>query len=1049
MRKIITILTTAALICNLPMPALPAQAAARSGKCGDNITYTFADGVLTLTGTGATDDYDLIYDMDAFQRIIEEHDSQNSPDPDAPDDGAETEEPPQDTEPDPDDLYPEPFEPDLRDYCYTSAPWGTWASEIKTVQIGAGITKLGKFSFAATAMETLELPETLTVIGDYAFQAADLPASVRLPDSVTEIGENAFNDCKALAELQFPASLQKIGKFAFSGCDALSEAALPDSVTEIGSSAFAFCKGLRTVHIPAKLQAIPSSMFSNTALTTLLIPENITEIGHHAFCNSKIEQITVPDSVQTLGTHCFTSCQKLTEVTLPDHLTELPADCFSYCYALREIRIPSACKTIGGGCFTCCSVLDSVTLPEGLKTIGALAFSACPALTSAVLPDSIETLGEGAFAVSGLKEINFPPLLTALPDECYGSTKLEAVTIPERIREVGESCFQNCKSLKSIVFPDTDIRLGAGCLGSCESLTEVHLPAHCKEIPFSMFAHCSALETLAIPDTCEKIGNYSFMNCSALKALKIPDGVPAIEEYTFKSCTSLQKIAIPPSVKQISSQAFAKCEKLTEVSFSEGLETIDAKAFDGAPLHEVILPDSIKELGRMCFYTCDTEVFKLPAHTVRISSNALPKAWVEKQKSFVLICDNQLYQYRGSDTEVIVPEGVKSIMQNAFSDDAGCKAVSIKLSSTVESIEQGAFSCQTLETLEIPENVTDISTDALRSCPNLKLIRGELYSSANALAKYAKVEFEAQNPEDLGEAVYPQTDTETFSFGNFGEVFGSSYHVTPWNQAMLCDHTSSPSHIQEAVQSGWRGSCFGLSAVTVLVKSGILPLSVLDPNAKTLHDVKPTAQALDVINFYQLAQSKNSDSRNDLRAVQLQQLLHAANCANKVNHGGSPFLLSLTTATGGHAVVGYGLEAGEWTWDDAVYDRRILIWDSNYVEQNDEAMLYFNKDTLHWTIPAYNIRFTQDFTSDVGMIADIIPHPEQLNRLPFQGDQPLSGDADRNNQVTVADAVLLARYVAEDAALSYTGELNADTNADSIIDMTDVFAVLRSITYAK
>ena len=60
MRKFITILTTAALLCNLPVPELTVQAETLSGKCGYNVTYTVADGVLTLTGTGATYDFERI-----------------------------------------------------------------------------------------------------------------------------------------------------------------------------------------------------------------------------------------------------------------------------------------------------------------------------------------------------------------------------------------------------------------------------------------------------------------------------------------------------------------------------------------------------------------------------------------------------------------------------------------------------------------------------------------------------------------------------------------------------------------------------------------------------------------------------------------------------------------------------------------------------------------------------------------------------------------------------------------------------------------------------
>lgn len=1064
MRKFITILTTAALLCNLPVPELTVQAETLSGKCGYNVTYTVADGVLTLTGTGATYDFERYFDEQAYDQALDAYyskyesgsempDETGEPPQDQDTEPSEAEHDPQDTEPDdPDDPedpdLPPDGAPDYDDFYRSTAPWGNACSEITTVRIGEGITQIGTYAFAAFQLETVELPETLKVIGDYAFEGANLPAELRIPDSVTEIGTFAFQGCETLIEVQFPASLQNIGNGAFSECITLQKAELPDSVTEAGESVFACCWALQKIHIPAKLQKIPNSMFSNTAITELQIPENITEIGNNAFNSTNIETLTVPEQIQALGKRSFSNCRNLTEVTLPDHLTVLPENCFESCSALKEIRIPSACTAISDGCFLNCTALESVTFPEGLRSVGQLAFASCSALTALTLPDSLETLGDGAFGASGLKKVNFPPLLTVLPAECFSGAQFETLTVPESIREVGDSCFQNCPSLKSIVFPDTDIRLEAGCLGACESLTEVHLPAHCKEIPFSMFAHCSALKTIEIPESCRIIGSCSFMACTELQKVTIPEGVTEIADNTFTQCSSLQKITIPKGVRSIGKQAFRACNHLTEVTFSEGLETVGTRAFENTALREVILPDSIKELGTQSFYTCGAEVFKLPAHEVKIGSNALPKAWLEKQDGFVLICGSQLYQYRGSETEIVIPEGVSEIMPNAFTDENGCAAVSIKVGSTVKSIAQGAIACSTLESLEIPDSVETININAVRSCPNLKVIRGEMYSEAHALAMQLKVKFEPLHPEEIGETVFPQNDTENFSFGNTGEVFGSAYHVTPWNLAVLCDASASPKGIQATAAGGWKGSCFGLSAVTVLVKNGLLPLSALDPDAKTLHDVRPSQQALDVINYYHLAQNILIDSRNDVRAVQLQMMLKAAHAAVSVNHGASPFILSLATPAGGHAVVGYGMESGEWTWDDAVYDRRILLWDSNFSGLDEKAALYFNTETLRWTLPAYSMTFTQDFMSDNGFIADVIQDVDRISSLPYDSVKPLPGDADRNDKVNAADAVLLAKYTAEDASLSHTGAYNADLNGDGILDLTDVRAVLRKITAA-
>ena len=48
-------------------------------------------------------------------------------------------------------------------------------------------------------METLEIGNGITKIGNHAFEQTDI-TSITIPDSVTAIGEQAFNGCTSLME---------------------------------------------------------------------------------------------------------------------------------------------------------------------------------------------------------------------------------------------------------------------------------------------------------------------------------------------------------------------------------------------------------------------------------------------------------------------------------------------------------------------------------------------------------------------------------------------------------------------------------------------------------------------------------------------------------------------------------------------------------------------------------------------------------------------------------------------------------------------------------
>ena len=96
-------------------------------------------------------------------------------------------------------------------------------------------------------LKTIKLPDTVTVIGSYAFSDCQME-SVDIPNSVTSIGDDAFNACLRLTSITIPSGVTSIGGRAFYGCSSLTSITIPDSVTSIGQSAFDGCSKLATIN---------------------------------------------------------------------------------------------------------------------------------------------------------------------------------------------------------------------------------------------------------------------------------------------------------------------------------------------------------------------------------------------------------------------------------------------------------------------------------------------------------------------------------------------------------------------------------------------------------------------------------------------------------------------------------------------------------------------------------------------------------------------------------------------------------------------------------
>ena len=270
--------------------------AAAGNKCGDSLYWELDGNTLTITGSGAMDDYGD-----------------------------------------------------------SGAPWCGDAQSITEIILPEGLTYIGSFAFEYCDIGSIALPESLETIGDEAFLECSSLMEIHLPAGVTSVHPLAYyvtpvrfitvDEANTVYKAENNVLLTKDGTTALlvpfagdvlipEGVTALDENALaerrpdtltiPTTLTDVDGSTFAWSRvgeyivtdgnpslrstdGLLLSADGARLIA------AGTAETSVTVPDSVTEIGSWCWPNAyysmtcDLEEVTIPDSVTVFGDHAVPS----------------------------------------------------------------------------------------------------------------------------------------------------------------------------------------------------------------------------------------------------------------------------------------------------------------------------------------------------------------------------------------------------------------------------------------------------------------------------------------------------------------------------------------------------------------------------------------------------------------------------------------------------------------------------------------------------------------------------------------------------------------------
>ena len=384
--------------------------------------------------------------------------------------------------------------------CDEEMPWWEFRSQINRVVIESGVTTVGSNAFNNFHnLTAVELPGTLTAIGDYAFAWSNI-AEITIPDSVVTIGAGAFWETK-LVDVVIPDRVMTIGDSAFRYCWAMKTLYLGSGLTTVEGYAFDRCEAAVTLSAGNRALVLENNALLNAEKTRLIqyfegpadtgraeaytIPTGVEEICDGAFdCCDDLKTIVIPDTVQRIGQEAFGQCSNLEGLTIPASVTKIESSAFLYNkYPVHVAAANTAYCSEDGVVYsknkdTLCYAgvaAGAYSIPNGVVFIGdTAAFGA--AITSLTLPASVEKIGDEAFQdCEQLQTITFLGSIKEIGHSTFrGCHSLNRVTIPEGLKKISASAFSSCTGLRSVTIPKSVTMIEWGAFEACDALLDVY-----------------------------------------------------------------------------------------------------------------------------------------------------------------------------------------------------------------------------------------------------------------------------------------------------------------------------------------------------------------------------------------------------------------------------------------------------------------------------------------------------------------------------------------------------------------------------------------------
>ena len=481
--------------------------------------------------------------------------------------------------------------------------------DIKKVVINPGPTGIGDYAFMeCTNLTSITIPNTVKAIGHRAL-ANIAVKEITIPNSVEKIGEEILIESINLKKITMPGNFECVNYNDWEEYLEYPTSRLFDDVDELylnstynpGNKWNFTAKKIYTAENDNKYKSYDGVVYTKDGKTLVQVPYKMKKVEVRKGCQTiKLTALTYN---QIVGEKEKIYCADLEKIVIPKSLRKIVDDSEKGKHSPANYKVLRGCKweihskKLEGAAIENLLKISSkkekekllkspmfkikkqkgmyitkdqdllkydgkdknITIPSNVKRIGRDVFSQNMNIRQVKLSKKTKEIGDSAFyQCSKLSKIIWNKKIRKIEKKAFFGSRLKSVKMPNSIRYCGEESFA-----------ESDV-------------SAITFSKKLKEIPEEMFANCmGTINKLVIPGNIKKIGKMAFFE-TAIESLKIEQGLQEIGRSAFEHTSEWNKLVLPKSIKKLSELAFS------DVTVKQLEIRGNYNAFDGHVFGEIV-----------------------------------------------------------------------------------------------------------------------------------------------------------------------------------------------------------------------------------------------------------------------------------------------------------------------------------------------------------------------------------------------------------------------------------------------------------------------------